>query len=102
LESKIENQADALEQTRKQLQTQLTLNTKLDKKLEQTQQELDKLVRENMALESQERIKLTILGLIILAVGWVAGFVTGFFKRQAEDKRFIKMMVEANSLKKQP
>jgi uncharacterized protein YgiM (DUF1202 family) len=100
LESRLKSQAAEFERTGMQLQEQTDLNSKLDKKLEETQQELDKLVRKNKELERQDHIKLAGIGIGLLILGWIAGFFTGFFKRQAEDKRFVKMMIEANSLKK--
>ncbi|MGA1840163.1 MAG: SH3 domain-containing protein [bacterium] len=100
LESMLRNQADEFERTRTKLQGQTDLNAKLEKKLEETQEELDKLARKNKELEKQDHIKLAGIGIGLLILGWIGGFFTGFFKRQAEDKRFVKMMIEANSLKK--
>lgn len=100
LETKLKGQAAEFKEARIQLQAQTDLNSKLDKKLGEIQQEYDKAVRKNKELERQVHIKLAGIGIGILFLGWIAGFVTGFFKRQAEDKRFVKMMIEANSLKK--
>ncbi len=100
LESMLKTQASEFDNTRMQLRAQTDLNADLERKLEETQQELDKLVRKNKELARQDHIKLAGIGIGILFLGWIAGFLTGFFKRQAEDKRFVKMMIEANSLKK--
>jgi hypothetical protein len=100
LESKLEAQAKEFEQSKKQLKLNLELNSQLKQQLEEIQQDIDKLPRQNRDLKGRERINLAAMGLGVLLLGWGFGFATGFFKRQAEDKRFIKMMVEANSLKK--
>jgi uncharacterized protein YgiM (DUF1202 family) len=101
LETKLATQANEFEQTRKQLQAQINFNAKLNKELEDKQQELDKLTRQHQQLQQRDRIKIAVMVVGIILLGWAAGFATGFFKRQAEDKRFFKMMIEANSLKKE-
>ena len=100
LEAKLATQATELGKTGKQLKLNLELNSQLKQQLEEIQQDIDKLTRQNRELKGRERIKLAAMGIGVLLLGWGFGFATGFFKRQAEDKRFIKMMVEANSLKK--
>ena len=74
LESMLKIQASEFESTRMQLQSQTDLNADLEKKLEETQQELDKLVRKNKDLERQDHIKLAGIGIGILFLGWIAGF----------------------------
>jgi len=100
LETKYNTQSIEFEQTKEELQAQTKLNTRLNSQLKETRQELDKFMRKNRDLERQDHIKLAGIGIVILLLGWGAGFLTGFFKRQAEDKRFVKMMVDANSLRK--
>jgi uncharacterized protein YgiM (DUF1202 family) len=100
LESKLKLQAADLAEAKHQLQLQIKLNSKLDKQLAEARAMGDELARQNQKLKERERVKLAGIGIGILLLGWGFGFVTGFFRRQAEDKRFIKMMIEANSLKK--
>lgn len=100
MESKLKTQAFEFEHAKKQLQDQTNINAQLNRRLKEAQQELDTLKRKNSQLESLDRITLAGIGIVLLLLGWGGGFITGVFKRQAEDKRFIKMMIEANSLKK--
>ena len=100
LESRLKTQAVEFELTKEQLQEQTDKNAQLNSRLKDAQQELDTLKRKNHQLESLDRITLAGIGIVLLLLGWGGGFITGVFKRQAEDKRFVKMMIEANSLKK--
>ncbi len=100
LESKLALQTTELEKTEKQLKQSIELAAKLNKQLEEIRLETKALSAQNQKLEGSERLKVAGIGIGILLLGWGLGFVTGFFKRQAEDKRFVKMMVEANALKK--
>ncbi len=101
LESKLETQATELTQHKRQLKQYTDMNSKLNEQLQTTLQEVDKLSRQNKKLKNLERVKSAGIIIVVLLLGWGLGFFTGFFKRQAEDKRFIKMMIEADSLKKQ-
>jgi len=100
LESRLKTQVVEFDHTKKRLQDQTDINAQLNSRLNEAQQELETLKRKNHQLESLDRITMAGIGIVLLLLGWGAGFITGFFKRQAEDKRFIKMMIEANSLKK--
>jgi uncharacterized protein YgiM (DUF1202 family) len=100
LESRLKTQIVEFDHTKKQLQDQTDINARLNSRLNEAQQELETLKRKNHQLESLDRITMAGIGIVLLLLGWGGGFITGFFKRQAEDKRFIKMMIEANSLKK--
>jgi uncharacterized protein YgiM (DUF1202 family) len=100
IESKLEGKTRELEDIKSKFEAQAALNAELDKNLKEIQLELDKSVRKNREFERQHDLKLAAIGIIILLLGWAAGYVTGFLKRQTEDKRLIKMMIEANSLKK--
>lgn len=100
LESRLKTQAAEFELTKEQLQDQTDKNAQLNSRLKDAQQELDTLKRKNHQLESLDRITLAGIGIVLLLLGWGGGFIAGVFKRQAEDKRFVKMMIEAKSLKK--
>jgi len=100
LESQLEAKENELLQIKGQLVAQTKLNEKLKDKLKQSQQVIDDLHARTKRLEKLERVKLAGIGVGVLILGWIFGFMTGFFRRQAEDKRFIKMMVEAEALKK--
>ena len=99
LELQFNTQAVEFEETKKELMIQTNLNAQLESKLKETQQKLDEVTRKNQLLERMNLIKLAGIGIVILLLGWAGGYLAGFFKRQAEDKRFLKMMIEANSLK---
>jgi CRISPR/Cas system CSM-associated protein Csm5 (group 7 of RAMP superfamily) len=100
LESKLKEKTSEFEEIKSKFEVQAALNSELDKNLKETQQELNTSLQKNEKFEKQHDLKLAAIGIIILILGWGGGFVTGFLKRQTEDKRFIKMMVEANSLRK--
>jgi uncharacterized protein YgiM (DUF1202 family) len=100
LESKLETQTTELVQYKSQLKQYTDTNSKLNKQVQEAMLEVDKLSQQNKKFKSLERIKSAGIIIVVLLLGWGLGFFTGFFKRQAEDKRFIKMMVEADSLKK--
>lgn len=100
LESKLATKTTELEQTKRQLGQNLGLTSKLNKQLKKARLEVEELSLENKKMEKLKRIKSAGIIIGVLLLGWGLGFVTGFFKRQSEDKRFIKLMAEANALKK--
>ncbi len=99
LEKELDARSIELEQTKKQLQIQLSLDAKLAAQSEKARMELKEIKNQNESLKRTGHIKSTVVGIAILLLGWLGGFFTGFFKRQAEDKRFLKMMIEANTIK---
>ncbi len=101
LQLKLETQTDEFMQGKKQLQQYTDINSKLNKQVQEALLEVDRLNQQNKKLKNLEKVKSAGIIIVVLLIGWGLGFATGFFRRQAEDKRFIKMMVEADSLKKQ-
>ncbi len=77
-----------------QLDSQIKINAQLRKQVDDNRRVMDSLHIQLRQAEKGNSVKLAIMGTIILLLGSLFGFFIGYFRRQAEDKRFIKMMVE--------
>ena len=100
LKAQLSKKEAALSTTKAQLDNQMKINAQLESQLHDARQSTEGLNTRIQQLERGELLKLAAIGVLILLLGCLFGFLIGFFKRQAEDKRFIKMMVEAESVRK--
>ncbi len=55
------------------------------------------LAMQNDDLKSWRAILWVALGLGVLCVGWVLGFLTGMFRKQADDRRYDRLMRDAGT-----
>lgn len=61
--------------------------------------EVSLLTSRNEELKSWRTVLWVILGIMVLMIGWVLGFLAGMFRRQADDKRYDTLIKEAASKK---
>ena len=87
-------------QIKNQLDSYIKINTQLKKQVDSDRRVMDSLHIQLRQAEKGTSVKLAVIGTIILLLGSLFGFLIGYFRRQAEDKRFIKMMVETESARK--
>ncbi len=55
------------------------------------------LTLKNEDLKSWRAVLWVALGLAVLFVGWVLGFLTGMFRKQADDRRYDRLMRDAGA-----
>jgi len=65
---------------------------KADQKVESLVNENRRLLAENKHLSSTKEIIRVILGIVVLVIGWLFGFLTGFYKKQSDNRRLESMM----------
>lgn len=65
---------------------------KVDQKVETLVKENRRLLAENKHLSSTKDIIRVILGIVVLVIGWLFGFLTGFYKKQSDNRRLESMM----------
>jgi uncharacterized protein YgiM (DUF1202 family) len=65
---------------------------KADQRVENLIKENRRLLAENKHLSSTKEIIRVILGIVVLVIGWLFGFLTGFYKKQSDNRRLESMM----------
>lgn len=63
-----------------------------DQRVENLLKENRRLLAENKHLGSTKDIIRVLLGIVVLVIGWLFGFLTGFYKKQSDNRRLESMM----------
>jgi len=99
LERKIGNLQDENEDLAREIRRLSDARQDLELQASQLKAEVALLTSKTEELKSWRTVMWVMLGLVVLFTGWALGFLTGMFRRQAEDKRYDTLMKDAASKK---